>query len=100
MKKKASIAGRIWWLIFGCWAILLSGALAGIGGSPGVIQAVQLDRLLQAREEQAHVLEREVQELDEERLRLLKNRAAQEREVRRVLGYVASDELIFEFSAP
>lgn len=38
--------------------------------------------------------------MEGEKVRLEKSAATQEREVRRVLGYAASDEIIFDFAAP
>jgi cell division protein FtsB len=90
---------RLWFSIFGVWFILLSGLLAHWGGSPGVLQAFRLSSLLSVKQQKVQELEAEVAQLEEESTRLEKSRVAQEREIRRTLGYAAQDELIFDFSS-
>ncbi len=90
---------ELWLTLFACWILFLSGIVAGIVGTPGVIQAVRLRSLLYAKESQVHQMEAEVRTLDAERERLIESRVAQEREIRRVLGYAASDEIIFDFAS-
>lgn len=89
---------KLWLIIFGIWAALLSGLLSGIVGSPGVLQAVQLNSFLNQKQEQVAFLESEIVRLDSDSERLEKSRVAQEREIRRVLGYAGEDELIFDFA--
>jgi hypothetical protein len=90
---------RLWLVLFGCWAVFLSGAVASVVGSPGVIQAVRLHSLLGAKEAQLRDVQTELARLDSERERLEKSRVAQEHEIRRTLGYAAADEIIFDFTA-
>jgi hypothetical protein len=90
---------RIWILIFGIWLVFLSGVLNPLTGSPGVLQAVQLQRILNNKLTQIDVAENQLIALQEESTRLEKNPLTQEREIRRVLGYAAPSELIFDFSA-
>ena len=68
-------------------------------GTPGVIQALHLKKLLVLKEGQFRQLENEMQHLSEDHERLEKSRIAQEREVRKTLGYAAEDEIIFDFTA-
>jgi cell division protein FtsB len=92
-------ASRAWIGVFAVWTLLLSGVLANLVGSPGIIQAFRLRSLLGAKQEQLAKLEADVARIEAEATRLTKSRAAQEREVRRTLSYAASDEIIFDFSA-
>jgi hypothetical protein len=77
---------------------LLSGVLANCVGSPGILQAVRLRNYLGTKKDQLVVIQEEVKKLHLESLQLEHSRIAQEREVRRVLGYAASDEIIFDFN--
>ena len=89
---------KLWFWLFATWSLLLSGLLSGWIGSPGVLQAVRLSSLLDAKQDQIAKLEAEIERLETERARLHKSPLAQEREIRRVLGYAAQDEIIFDFS--
>ena len=91
--------GRAWMLVFALWALFLSGAGASFVGSPGIVQGVRLKRLLEAKRSALLQLEDQVIRVEEEGGRLEKSRLAQEREIRRTLGYVGTDELIFDFAA-
>lgn len=90
---------RLWLGLFGFWVFLLSGALAPWIGTPGVVQALRLTSLLGMKQAQMASLEGEIQKLESEIRRLDRSRVAQEREIRRSLGYAGSDEIIFDFSA-
>jgi cell division protein FtsB len=89
---------KAWFAVFSLWGIFLSGILAGFVGSPGVIQAVRLNSLLHAKETQLTELQDELSRIKTEVSGLEKSRVVQQREIRRVLGYAASDELIFDFT--
>ena len=99
MGFRASLPGRLWLGIFGLWAVFLSGLPAAYVDSPGIIQAVRLNRLLASKQEKVLALEAELERMEAESQRLEKSRATQEREIRRVLGYAGPDELIFDFTA-
>lgn len=88
-----------WTSLFGLWVLLLSGLFASFVGSPGILQQVRLENLLESKKFQLSKLQRELHQLQTEATQLESNRFAQESEVRRVLGYAASDEIIFDFSA-
>lgn len=90
---------RLWGFIFAVWGVFLSGVLAGMVGSPGAIQALRLKSLLEAKQDQISQIEGEVHALEAEAGRLEKSRVAQEREIRRTLGYAAPDEIIFDFAS-
>lgn len=90
---------RIWLGIFGVWAFILTGALSSIIGSPGAIHAIRLQNLLHAKTTRLEKIQTQVNELQAEADRLEKSAAVQQREIRRVLGYAAPDELIFDFGS-
>ena len=89
---------KLWFGIFGLWLLFLSGALSGLVGSPGVIQALRLSSLLYQKHEQLMATESDIARLEVETALLETSHVVQEREVRRVLGYAAPDELIFDFA--
>ena len=99
MKIHLSRPTKIWIGVFGFWAVLLSGVLNSVGGSPGILQSLRLNSLLQSRQTQLNSLEEEIAQMETEGHHLEKSRLAQEREIRRVLGYAGSDEIIFDFTA-
>lgn len=98
-KKTLFTVNRIWLIVFGCWGIFLSGIFASMVGSPGIIQAIYLKGLLESKRAKISQLQTEIDRLDSERIQLDKNRYVQEREIRKILGYAASDEMIFDFGA-
>lgn len=90
---------RVWLGVFALWALFLTGVLSPIGGGPGVLQAWRLYALDDNKDAQIAELESEIEQLGRDAERLEKSRVAQEREIRRVLGYAAPDEIIFDFTA-
>ena len=90
---------RIWLGIFGVWAFILTGALSGLIGSPGAIEAIRLQNLLHAKSARLDKIQGQVNDLQAEAEQLEKSPAVQQREIRRVLGYAAPDELIFDFGS-
>jgi hypothetical protein len=87
-----------WIFVFSFWIVLLSGMLSNFIGSPGVIQAVRLNNLLFAKQAQLLSSEQELKKLQAEAALLETNHFAQIREIRRVLGYAAPDEIIFDLT--
>lgn len=98
MTREKVTPGRLWIFVFAVWGVILTGVLAGFFGPPGIIQAMRLRSLLAQKIEKTAMIEAGIARLDSEIKRLEKSTAAQEREVRRVLGYVASDEIVFDFA--
>lgn len=90
---------KVWLGVFVLWGVFLVGLPNALIGTPGVIQAVRLNSLLQSRQKLLTATEEEVARLEQEGNRLEKNKLAQEREIRRVLGYAGSDEIIFDFTS-
>jgi len=88
---------RLWILLFATWLLILTGVF---GRGPGFLQLWRLDRLLASKQTKLQTLESQIAQMEGEKVRLEKSAATQEREVRRVLGYAASDEIIFDFAAP
>lgn len=62
-----------------------------------MLQGMKLRAVLSAKAEQKAHLEQEIERLGYEAERLESSRVTQEREIRRVLGYAGSDEIIFVF---
>lgn len=87
-----------WVLLFCFWMLLLTGSLARFVGSPGIVQAVRLQELLTAKQTELARLQADLRKLRNESEQLESNRWSQVREIRRVLGYAAQDELIFDFT--
>lgn len=90
--------GRLWTFLFGLWGLFLSGALANFVGSPGVIQAVRLKSLLASKQQHVVRMQDELKRLQAEAVQLDKSKVVQQREIRRILGYAAADEIIFDFT--
>lgn len=87
-----------WASFFGLWLFLLSGVISGFVGSPGALQLFRLRGFLDMKTEQLLSVQNQVKRLEMETIQLNKNPYAQEKEIRRVLGYAARDEMIFDFS--
>ena len=88
---------RWWILLFSLWLLFLTGIFSHVLGTPGILQAVRLRNLL--AEKNAHLLraQGDLQKLQGEIAQLETSRFAQAREIRKVLGYAANDEIIFDF---
>jgi cell division protein FtsB len=80
------------------WMMFLTGILNDVTGSPGALQAIRLRSMLSSKNTELTDLEGQIRKLDGERHRLEESTAHQEREIRRVLGYAAPGEIIFDFS--
>lgn len=90
---------RVWIAVFACWLFMLSGVTQEFGlGSPGIVQYLRLNALLEDRLTQAADIDAEITRLDAESASLEKSRTVQEREIRKTMGYVAENEMIFDFS--
>ena len=78
--------------------ILLSGVLSSFLGSPGIYQAIQLQEILNSKQSQFDHAENDLMSLQEDSVLLEKSKIMQQREIRRILGYAAPNELIFDFT--
>ena len=88
----------LWFTLLGFWMVFLTGILNDVTGSPGALQAFRLRHMLSNKNSELGTLEVQIQRLEGERHRLEDSTAHQEREIRRVLGYAAPGEIIFDFS--
>ena len=89
---------QLWTAFFTLWGLFLSGLFSQWTGSPGILQAVQLKAHLDQKKELLAASEAEVASLIAEQKRYREDSRIQELEIRKVLGYAANDEVIFEFS--
>lgn len=90
---------RFWIGFFLVWALLISGLVENTFHAPGIFQVVELKKLESERREKMVLLETEIAAMQSETENLQKSVALQEREIRKTLGYVAEDEILFDFSA-
>jgi cell division protein FtsB len=89
---------KLWTALFALWGLLLSGILASFVGSPGIIQALRLKSLLASKQAQIERMQNELIKLQNDAVQLDHGKVAQQREIRRVLGYAAADEIVFDFT--
>lgn len=90
---------RVWLGVFAFWFFLLSGVTHEIGaGSPGILQYLRLSALLAERHAQVLATETEIGKLEIEAAALSGSKTTQEREIRKTMGYVGENEMIFDFS--
>ncbi len=87
----------LWILFFSVWSLFLTGALSFWIEAPGAYQAWKLRSVLQSKREKVKTLQVQAQSLEQQTKNLQNNKFAQLVEIRKVLGYVAKDELVFEF---
>lgn len=85
--------------LIGLWGLFLTGILSELTGSPGALQAIRLRNLLEYKKDQLETSEVHLAQLRKQKDDLSFNTTFQEREIRRVLGYAAHDELIFDFNS-
>ncbi len=96
------LSRRLALAFFGIWLVFLTGLLGIFSKSPaippGVYQSMQLASLLNDRQAEISALRQELDALAAEERALRTNPRHQQREIRRVLGFTAPDEVIFDFS--
>jgi hypothetical protein len=88
---------KLWIGFFSLWFVLLTGVLDFWIQTPGLKQWIQLQLLLSDRKKQIEEVEGESQYLKLVESQLEGNSVAQEREIRKILGYVDQNEIVFEF---
>ncbi len=96
LRKKIDI-NRIWLGFFCVWLILLSGLLDFWLKSPGLKQWYRVASALSDRRQEIGTIEDRSTTLQHVARELESNPLAQEREVRKVLGYLGEHEAVFEF---
>jgi cell division protein FtsB len=105
MKKQipSSISpNQVWLGLFGIWCLILTGVFTSFLGdfaAPGVLQAIRIQNLLHSKNAQLEKIQTHINELQAEADAIEKSPVAQQREIRRILGYAAADEIIFEFGS-
>jgi len=90
---------RVWLAVFAIWLFMLSGVSQSVGlGSPGLLQLLRLSSLLEERQAHSLEIDQEIAKLESESIALEKSRTLQEKEIRKTMGYVGENEVIFDFS--
>lgn len=79
--------------------MFLSGILTPFFKAPGLVQLLNLRQLSDERRDEVGRYETELLQLQEEAALLEKNPVVQKSEIRRVLGYAAPGDLIFDFTS-
>jgi|GEM_PF-830315 len=99
-RRIAGSSATVWIGVFLTWLLILSGYRTPLmlGRATGVRQVYQLQELKAQRVSEIELLSKELSDLQGEIHALRSSLVRQEREVRRVLGYVRKDELVFDFS--
>jgi len=95
--KSRFTLNRVWLFFFGVWLILLSGVLDFWLKTPGLKQWYRVGATLEERRQEIGVIESRSAYLNQVARELGSNPIAQEREVRKVLGYLGEQEAVFEF---
>jgi hypothetical protein len=97
LKIKKLNPTRIWLGFFAIWMILLTGLLDFWFHSPGLKQWYQVEASLNTYRQEIAAIEAKTTIQLEVARQLENNSVAQEREIRKVLGYLGDQELVFEF---
>ena len=88
---------KAWLGFFAIWAILVSGILDFWLKSPGLKQWLQVEYQVHQKRQDIVDIETHSDQLKNIIHQLETNPAAQEREIRKVLGYLGEQEIVFEF---
>ena len=96
MSLKLINMNQVWLAFFGIWALLLTGTISFFK-SPGLKQWYSVDAAVQDRRQEIAGVEARSALLSHTAHQLEFNSVAQEREIRKVLGYLGEQELVFEF---
>ena len=82
---------------FGIWLVLVSGLLDFWLKSPGIKQWLQVEYQVHERRQEIADIEAKSEQFKNVIHQLETNPVAQEREIRKVLGYLSNQEIVFEF---
>jgi len=89
---------KMWLGFFGIWLILVSGVLDFWIKSPGLKQWLQVELLVRKQRQEIATIEAKSESFKHIAYQLENNPIAQEREIRKVLGYLGEQEIVFEFT--
>jgi hypothetical protein len=95
---KSFSVNRAWAFFFGFWALLLTGMFEPTIQSPGLKQWIRVKTALQAKRQDIADTEARSELLQVIAEQLESNPYAQEREIRKVLGFLGDQEVVFDFS--
>jgi len=98
MKANAGQIRKMWFGFFGIWLILVSGLLDFWISSPGLKQWFQVELLVHKKRQEIAEIEAKTEGFKQVAHQLENNPIAQEREIRKVLGYLGEQEIVFEFT--
>lgn len=97
-KKGPNIAAhRLWVGFFVFWFVMLTGIFSQWTGTPGIKQWFEIHTHLSEKKQEIERVEAESTSLKNSEYQLENNPVAQEREIRKVLGFVDQNEIVFEF---
>jgi hypothetical protein len=99
MKLKKLNMNRVWFAFFAIWTLLLTGTLGFWMKSPGMKQWYSVKSALNERRQEIGAVETKTISMTNTIHQLEFNPVAQEREIRKVLGYLGEQELVFEFTS-
>ena len=88
---------QVWFVFFGIWFVLLSGVLDFWLHTPGLKQWASVESSLLDKRHEIDKIEVRSNLLKTIAIQLESNPSAQEREIRKVLGYLGENEVVFEF---
>ncbi len=88
---------KLWLIFFGIWSLLLTGLLDFWIQSPGLKQWAKVESSLREKRQEIAAIEARSEVLQNIAHQLEYNPTAQEREIRKVLGYLGENEVVFEF---
>ena len=89
---------KIWLFFFGFWALVLTGMFDPWIQSPGLKQWIRVRTALQDRRQEISDVEARSTMLRQVASQLESNPIAQEREIRKVLGFLGEHEVVFDFA--
>jgi hypothetical protein len=88
---------KLWLFFFSFWALMLTGMFDPWIQSPGLKQWVRVRTTLQERRYEISEIEARSTTLHQVASQLEFNPIAQEREIRKVLGFLGAHEVVFDF---
>ncbi len=88
---------KLWLGFFGVWLLLVSGLLDFWIKSPGIKQWLQVEYQVHLKRQEIAEIESKSDQYKNIIYQLETNPVAQEREIRKVLGYLGNQEIVFEF---